>query len=676
MKKRFTFYLSTFLLLGGACGINAQTSNTYAGQGTGANNTGNFNTAMGYNALSTGEGSSNSAFGFLTLVESSGGYNCAFGNGSLKANNAGELNAAFGTRALESNESGSRNIAIGHRTLGSNVAGFGNTSIGYSSLLSVEGSGNVALGYYSPRHLVSGDYNTFLGTYTAENLISGSYNTFLGKVAVAVGPSEPALAGNNTNSSIILADGRGKQKLFISGDGNVGIGLANNIIPTNRLDVNGGVAIGVNYVSKNLPIPSLGAKAPANGLLVEGNVGIGNISPKNKVEITQGTAGNSGLRFTNLTSNFTPPASLSNGKCLSVNENGDVVLQNLPNGSDSNQLSSSGNTLTSTVNNNTATAPIVNSVSNTINASNQLITTVNGVSSQPLNLPSGNYTPQVLTQTENTITLSNGGGSFTLPTFVDTNTDAQTLALNGNILAISNGNSVVLPAATPQTLTQSGNTVTLSNGGGSFTLPTTSVIAGNNATVTGTGTAANPFVVNAIDKSIYSTNGIINAATTTNGNRIVGMNGSNIWFKSLDTETNGKIYIGTNATYPTTTGSYRLFVEGGIMTEKVKVSLRSSANWADYVFEDNYKLMPLQEVSKYVAANKHLPGVDSAKELAENGLDLAAMQSKHMEKIEELTLYIIEQDKKIEAQNQALDNTNKEIEALKLQVKALIEKSK
>jgi uncharacterized coiled-coil protein SlyX len=86
--------------------------------------------------------------------------------------------------------------------------------------------------------------------------------------------------------------------------------------------------------------------------------------------------------------------------------------------------------------------------------------------------------------------------------------------------------------------------------------------------------------------------------------------------------------------------------------------------------------MPLQEVSKYVAANKHLPGVDSAKEIAENGLDLAAMQSKHMEKIEELTLYIIEQDKKIEAQNQALDNTNKEIEALKLQVKALIEKSK
>jgi hypothetical protein len=154
------------------------------------------------------------------------------------------------------------------------------------------------------------------------------------------------------------------------------------------------------------------------------------------------------------------------------------------------------------------------------------------------------------------------------------------------------------------------------------------------------------------------------------------MNGSNIWFKSTTTDANGKIYIGTNASYPTSTGNYRLFVEGGIMTEKVKVSLRSSANWADYVFADNYKLMPLKEVATYVSNNKHLPGVDSAKELAENGLDLATMQSKQMEKIEELTLYIIDQDKKIEAQNKALENTNSELEALKLQVKALIEKTK
>ena len=105
------------------------------------------------------------------------------------------------------------------------------------------------------------------------------------------------------------------------------------------------------------------------------------------------------------------------------------------------------------------------------------------------------------------------------------------------------------------------------------------------------------------------------------------------------------------------------------MTEKVKVALRSTANWADYVFADTYKLMPLQEVEKFVSKNKHLPGVDSASQLVKNGIDIAEMQSKQMEKIEELTLYAIDQNKAIEKQN-------KEIEELKLQIKMLIEKTK
>lgn len=679
MKIKFTFYLTTVLVLGSVFQMSAQLDCTFTGIGAGVSNAGNYNTGTGVNALANSSGYSNSAFGVNALTMPSGGFNCAFGAESLKFNTTGQLNSAFGTRALENNTTGSQNIAIGHRALGLNLAGTGNTSIGYGSLASAEGTGNVALGYYTPRHLLSGDFNTFIGTHTAENLYNGSYNLFLGRVIVAPTPSEPALVGNNANSTIIMADGRGNQRMLISQNGNVGIGLGNNIIPANKLDIGGGVAIGRNYASKASPVATLGSVAPANGLIVEGSVGIGTTGPKNKLEITHGTDGNSGLRFTNLTSNSTVQASQANNKCLSVNAQGDVVLQNLPSVTYSNTLDSSGNTLTSTVNNVEASAPIVNSITNTLTPSNQLITTVNGVASQPLTLPlgTGNYAPQVLTQTENTITLSNGGGSFNLPTFVDTDTDAQNLALNGNILSISNGNSVVLPQETPQTLTLSGNTLSISNGN-TVTLPstTTSIVAGTNTTITGNGSAATPYVINAVDKSIYSVNGTINSSNTINGNRVVNMNSSNIWFKSNTTDTNGKIYVGTNAAYPSTTGNYRLFVEGGILTEKVKVSLRSSANWADYVFADNYKLMPLKEVASFVNANKHLPGVDSAKDLAENGLDLAAMQSKQMEKIEELTLYIIEQDKKIEAQNKALETTTNEIEALKLQVKALIEKTK
>ncbi len=112
------------------------------------------------------------------------------------------------------------------------------------------------------------------------------------------------------------------------------------------------------------------------------------------------------------------------------------------------------------------------------------------------------------------------------------------------------------------------------------------------------------------------------------------------------------------------------------MTEKVKVALRSSASWADYVFAKDYKLMPLKEVEKFVTANKHLPGIDSAEVLAKNGLDVAEMQSKQMEKIEELTLYIIDQDKKLEAQGKAIEKNSKEIEELKVQLQALMAKTK
>jgi hypothetical protein len=96
-----------------------------------------------------------------------------------------------------------------------------------------------------------------------------------------------------------------------------------------------------------------------------------------------------------------------------------------------------------------------------------------------------------------------------------------------------------------------------------------------------------------------------------------------------------------------TGGPYRLYVQDGIMTEKLKVALRNSADWADYVFAPNYKLAPLEEVEKFIKANNHLPNVPSADEMAENGIDVTKTSAKLMEKIEELTLYIIELNKEI-----------------------------
>lgn len=122
---------------------------------------------------------------------------------------------------------------------------------------------------------------------------------------------------------------------------------------------------------------------------------------------------------------------------------------------------------------------------------------------------------------------------------------------------------------------------------------------------------------------------------------------SNSWNTRMRISANGKVAIG-----PTTMATpygYRLFVKDGILTEKIKVALSSDpTNWADFVFADDYKLRPLKEVESYIAKHKHLPEIPSTAEVHQEGLDLAQMDAKLLQKIEELTLYIIEQQKRIE----------------------------
>jgi hypothetical protein len=122
----------------------------------------------------------------------------------------------------------------------------------------------------------------------------------------------------------------------------------------------------------------------------------------------------------------------------------------------------------------------------------------------------------------------------------------------------------------------------------------------------------------------------------------------------IDDESGGRVAIGSVASMPT---GYKLFVEDGILTERLKVAVNGSANWADYVFADDYKLMPLEDVEAFVNQNKHLPNVPSADEMTETGIDVAKVDAKLMEKIEELTLYMIEMKKEIKslkAENEAM----------------------
>ncbi len=104
---------------------------------------------------------------------------------------------------------------------------------------------------------------------------------------------------------------------------------------------------------------------------------------------------------------------------------------------------------------------------------------------------------------------------------------------------------------------------------------------------------------------------------------------------------NGNVGIGTSN--PTSA----LTVNGKILAEEFEIVTDVPAS--DYVFESNYKLRPLHEVEAFVAKNKHLPEVPSAKEFKENGYKVGQMDDLLLRKVEELTLYTIELNKQVEA---------------------------
>lgn len=107
--------------------------------------------------------------------------------------------------------------------------------------------------------------------------------------------------------------------------------------------------------------------------------------------------------------------------------------------------------------------------------------------------------------------------------------------------------------------------------------------------------------------------------------------------------------VGVGVAQPTS----KLDVNGTIRAKEVKIE---ATGWADFVFSPDYQLKPLSEVENHIKAHKHLPDIPSETEVKENGISVGEMQTKLLQKIEELTLYVIEQDKKIAEQQKEIDN--------------------
>ncbi|GEM_PF-567362 len=378
-------------------------------------------------------------------------------------------------------------------------------------------------------------------------------------------------------------------------------------------------------------------------ILPNGFTGIGTLNPTATLEITSLPEdsskelapgyGNSGLRLTNLTSSSNPTP---NAAPIGVDATGKVVRV---------EGSSSSDRAWLTIGNNGTTA---SNATYGNNVNNNFLGTIDN---QPLVIATNNK-ERVRISTSGRLTFHNN--------------DISPNAVNN--LYIGGGNEVVIGA------NNYGNTAI---GLGSLPAVTS---GGNRNTAVGS---------NALRKGTSGDNNIgigYNAGanlTSGSNNIIIGSNLNAPISASTSNQLNiggwifgrgGQIAIGnfTNLSQAFTNNEeYQLIVKRGIRTEKVRVDLSLVNNWADYVFEEDYKLMPIEELEKFIIGNKHLPNIPKAEQLIKSGIDIAEMDAKLLEKIEELTLYNInlyKENKELKEENEKqqilLDELLKRVEQL------------
>jgi hypothetical protein len=165
-------------------------------------------------------------------------------------------------------------------------------------------------------------------------------------------------------------------------------------------------------------------------------------------------------------------------------------------------------------------------------------------------------------------------------------------------------------------------------------------IIGNNARVSGTNVVA---------------------ASAQNGASAISLK----WFEGIRFYTTRSAVALNEVINQPTKEKFRITPDAGVFAEEVTVALQGQ--WPDFVFQDNYPLQKLSDVEKFIRQNKHLPNIPSEKEILDTGIQLGGFANKLLRKTEELTLYIIDQDKKLErleSENRAMKERLARIESM------------
>ncbi|CAL2086400.1 hypothetical protein [Tenacibaculum sp. 190524A05c] len=236
-------------------------------------------------------------------------------------------------------------------------------------------------------------------------------------------------------------------------------------------------------------------------------------------------------------------------------------------------------------------------------------------------------------------------GSYLKSTYGNGGTDAISFRDSGNnqVLKISESGNIGIGTPTPSSKLEVVGNIKAQN----LTLSSTASFYSSE-----TGKTSRRMTINTIDGDNMYLYNFDESATTFHTMNFGGSHNLNSGVTVLG---NGNVGIGTGDTK-----GFNLAVAGstGIVAEKVTVKLQSA--WPDYVFTNNYQLPTLEEVEQQIKEKGHLANIPSAKEVKENGVELGEMNKKLLEKVEELTLYTIQQNKEIKM----LKEENKQLKSL------------